>query len=157
MPLLKNSPNEFNTIDLTSLKDFQLWKNTNGSTFELKDYYYNTKPEQVIALATFFCPEFIEHEDLIFFKDRFNIDNFNNWKKELSDRQKIQSTINHIHLADIFLNLGVISFRNIVFLAQKLIYMWKLQLEDKYPNLKFSVETKSDEDGDFIIYFFQNN
>ena len=53
-----------------------------------------------------------------------------------------------------FLNLGVIGFRNIGFLAQKLIYIWKLQLEDKYPNLKFCVETNSNEDGDFIIYFF---
>jgi hypothetical protein len=138
------------------------WKKRNGSQFNIETW---TEIEGNIKLAigysNLFWPDFIEHDNCIFLKSHFSIDNFELWENTASNKNyaQIESIMNHIHIVDLFATLAPpsrqsiynklfnravyrqekITKEQVIFLGNKLLEIYSAKLSIDYPEKRFDI------------------
>jgi len=149
--------------EYSKLKKYNTWKNSFVNKVENPFWNYiadNINAEDVYILIDIIKPEFIEHKNLIFFKNRFSVDNFNEWMKHTNgDILSVQSVINEIHIYDIFPSEGT-EVDDAVFAKIGLFLRdcWDNELKKLYPDKNIIVEySNTESDYGPTLYVFQKN
>lgn len=96
-------------------------------------------------------PTFVEVDGCIFFQPHFDKENYNqHWYRLVSkDRQKIEHTLNHVHLNDLISDVN--SQR---LLGERIQKIWFKELKEHFPEKNFHIELYQHE-GDWILTFCQ--
>lgn len=63
---------------------------------------YFVHPDIITLAGRLLFPELIEHEGGVYYKMRFDVAIYEDWKSRLNDVSKIERAINHQHVYDIF-------------------------------------------------------
>ena len=117
------------------IPDLIEWRQLNGEDFSIDDWTSNEgNIKLAIGYSFIFWPDFIEHDDCVFIKDNFSLNNFNNWTNAEYIRHfaQIESVINHIHVIDFFSgdhNRNEITFAQIKFLGEKICKIYAVKLK----------------------------
>ncbi len=118
----------------------------------------------MIAYSLLFWPKFIEYDGCIIMENRFDLQNFENWKKTeyVENFAQIESVLNHIHILDFFgaeEKKDEINHDQIVFLGNKLCEIYSAKLKIDFPekefNFDFNGSEKLDEYDEYEITFYQ--
>jgi len=105
----------------------------------------------LISVAGLLAPEFIEHEDHVFFKE--NVKTLLEKKKIFpcpygyKDKKEIERYYNLFHLGEFFLatqNEASNDTRMLYKFGKLLIYFWRKRLKELFPNKSFSFEIEYD-------------
>jgi len=105
-------------------------------------------------------PEFLEHDDCVFFADGFSPDSYKKWRQQL-DKTQTEAMLNHRHITDEFVNSAFKPNLEIVlYIGRYLKEVWTEKLKRDFPNRKFVVsfpeEPHTPEDlVSYEISFFQ--
>ena len=106
-------------------------------------------------------PEFIEHDDCVFFADGFSPGSYEQWRKQL-DKTQTEAMLNHRHITDEFINSAVKPNLDIVlYIGRYLKEVWTEKLKRDFPSRKFVVsfpeEPRTPDDlVSYEISFFQD-
>ena len=127
---------------LESIRKFKEWKNSwsNQDSFGIFEYVsYNVHPDDVLIISNLFFPQFIEYEGGIFFKEKFDIEIYN--QAALTYNKKdIERTMNSIHVYDIFAYTDNVDEDTYVNVGNLLKLVWSNHLSREYPNRHFKVD-----------------
>lgn len=140
------------------------WRQHNSSDFNIDTW---TSIEGNIKLAIgysfLFWPDFIEHDNCIFIKSHFSVDNFMQWTKVdyVKNFAQIESVINHIHIVDLFSDQTEITPDQVIFLGKKLCEIYLAKLTINFPDKHFIVDfnhlDNPNDLTDYQLTFFQPN
>ena len=116
-----------------------------------------------IGYSRIFWPQFVEYDGCILISDHVDPTNYHNWKKAHNgDRQRVEQSMNHQHIVDLFINTTEVTPAQLRYLGRILTEMWKAKLHRDFPKRSFIVEFADgdcDEDFDeyygYIISFYQ--
>ena len=112
--------------------------------------------DHAIAYAALFWPEFVVHDECIFF-DVPEERNYREWMENLNgDRTQVEQMLNHRHIADLFYNSEFKPSDEVLkYIGQLLFEMWTCKLKRDFPQAKIQVALYGDESGDPQITFFR--
>lgn len=142
--------------DKQDLRRYIEWSNNGNVQLELYAEF-NTNKDILISHIKFLWPDFVVYEGKVF-RDGFNIENYKRWKKKYNNNvEEIERVMNHIHLQEGLLqNLPEsLSDKNLEYVSSMLVKMWKAALSSQFPNRSFEVIGDKQENGDYLITFWQ--
>jgi hypothetical protein len=125
------------------IPDLIEWRKLNGKDFTIDDWIANEgNIKFTIAYSLLFWPEFIEYDECVILKNRFDSNNFENWKNTqyIENYAQIESVLNHIHILDLYGNEEIkdeINYEQIVFLGNKLCEIYSAKLKLDFPEKNF--------------------
>src|SRR5881394_2922354 len=91
------------SIDFTKLiPELQSWNN--GAGIAVEHWVGCTGNfELAVGYSRLFWPDFVEHDDCVFFAAFFSQDLYRDWLKHCKgDRQRVEAVMNHQHVFDYF-------------------------------------------------------
>lgn len=113
------------------------------------------------AVADFLFPEFIEVEGFVLLAEMFrkNKEEFAVWRKKYhDDTRKVEETINHVHMYDLFRSSGENDLAAYERVGRLVAKCWTLALKDAFPEREFTVQFATEpKDYGPTITFFQKN
>ena len=120
----------------------------------------NARLDYFVMYARMIWPEFIEHDDCVFFADGFSADSYKRWRQEL-DKPRTEAMLNHRHITDLFLNSTFKPNLDIVlYIGRCLKEVWTEKLKRDFPARRFVVSFPEDPPSDdlvsYEISFFQD-
>jgi hypothetical protein len=137
-------------IDPMSLPEARSWSEGFGGRLGVLDFISNKLTiATALALATVLWPEFVEARGCVLWSERYEPDNFQEWWDKLGgNRQAIESTINHLHLWDVFdAGEDPTAEEALEALAGIVAQSWRAALENEFPGRRFEVTVaRLDED-----------
>ena len=153
--------------DISSLKDYSsLGYDGQKPDISLREYaVFKLSPDLLVAITTLFFPEFVVHENGVFFAERFSVPLYNSWYRGhyKGDLAATERMINHVHLGESYRGVfEQLNKQNLYFVGEVLVQTWKAALTYEFPERFFEVrgtpyETGFGPDaGDFIITFWQS-
>jgi hypothetical protein len=115
---------------------------------------------QAIAYGDLFWPAFTEHDGCVLLAERFEPANFRSWMASTNgDRRRVETLLNHMHLADLFGDRGERPTREqVVHLARLVRDAWAAKLAHDFPGRRFVVSFPEDECEsvqDYEVSFYQ--
>lgn len=128
------------------------WNNGNG--IDVHGYLSCiARYDHAVAYATLFWPDFVLHDDCVFFHPP-DPDTYRNWMTQCKgDRAQVEAVMNHHHIVDIFLNSEIEPTREAVLhLGRLLKDMWQCRLRASFPERRFKVEFYDDDSDDLLDY-----
>lgn len=141
------------------------WRKYNGSDFSIEDWIISEgNIKFMIAYSLLLWPDFVEYDGCVILKNRFNSENFENWKntKYVKSYAQIESVLNHIHILDLFgteKKRDEINYEQIMFLGNKLCEIYSAKLKLDFPKRKFIFEFNGNEKleafDEYEITFYQ--
>lgn len=141
------------------------WRKNNGNEFSIEDWIIcEGNVKFLIAYSLLLWPEFIEHDDCVILKNRFDVENFENWKNTeyVKSYGQIESVLNHIHILDLFgtdEKRDEVNYKQIVFLGNKLCEIYSAKLKIDFPEKTFIFEFNGNEKfevkDEYEITFYQ--
>lgn len=141
------------------------WRKFNGDEFSIEDWIASEgNIKYTIVYSLIFWPEFIEYDDCVILKNRFDSQNFENWKNTeyIKSYSQIESVLNHIHILDLYgtdEKRDEINYDQIVFLGNKLCEIYSAKLKIDFPEKKFVFEFNGNEKleafDEYEITFYQ--
>ena len=144
-------------IDPATLTDYMAW--SDGGKMSLEFYaQFHLKADLLIAYSTLFWPTFMEHKSGIFNAESFKEDAFDEWMDHFDgDVMAVEQTYNHVHVDQgLFQHMQEeLSDENLHYIAHLLAKMWGAALRDQFPDKTFEVAATLQNDGDFILTFWQ--
>jgi len=118
----------------------------------------NIHPSDIVHISKLFFPELVFVDDCVFFKEKYNEFNYNQWKIGLkSDSKQIERMMNHIHVYDLYENHKE-DIEDTVFLetAKLLKFSWELYFYKTFPDKALIIELSVGEnDYGPTLYLFQ--
>lgn len=142
------------------LRDFEEFKADFGNPeFGVWDYLnYRGNFEIAAAFCNLFHPELVEVEGCILLAEQARRYNFVEWKQKLEgDRKRIEATINHVHVYDLFLNSNRegINSQTYEHIGQTLLKCWSCALREAFPDrhFKFDYASEPEEYGPTLTFF----
>lgn len=128
--------------------DIDVWLNNVGS-FKL-----------AVAFGWLFWPEFIIHDDCVFYKKNFSKDGYQSFMKATEgNKQSVEAVMNHLHIYDLFpVSKDHPSDDLIRHFGQLLKEMWSCKLARDFQDRQFVVRFWEGENNDLDdpqIFFFQ--
>ena len=139
-------------IDPMTLPALKKWREQSPPSAEVWDYL-GSQPGGLTTALTFahlFWPEFVEVQGCVLLSRAYEQKTFDLWWQELSgDKRRIERVINHVHLHDVFtgdqdLELEVTNLA-LKELGEILVECWTCALAAQFPDRKFYVELRSEE------------
>lgn len=136
------------TLDAMSLPRAKSWAAQTGSELSVLDFLSaKASVEICIACAQFFWPRFIEVRGCILLAWTYDPIVFDQWWETLEgDTGKIEKTLNHLHLWDVFSEDGADYESTYNELTRLLSITWVAQAKAQFPDLEFIVECLSEVD-----------
>ena len=141
------------------------WRKFNGDEFSIEDWIaIEGNIRFTIAYSLIFWPEFIEYDDCVILKNRFDSQNFENWKNTeyVKSYSQIESVLNHIHILDLYgtdKKQNEINYEQIVFLGNKFCEIYSAKLKVDFPERKFVFQFNGNEKleafDEYEITFYQ--
>lgn len=145
---------KFSLIDLPhDLKRYETWRSQwkDPNSVGLGEYISDScHPEDLlICIQQLLIPDFIIVDDCVLLYDRYEKNNFLQWKDKLSgENTLIEKVLNHIHIYDLFgSNADDVSdsiFRQV---CKAMKCSWKMALKETFPEKVFIVESFDDDVG----------
>jgi hypothetical protein len=116
--------------------------------------------EHLIGYGRIFWPEFLEHDDCVFFAERFTEENYRGFMEQTKgDKAAVEAVMNHQHITDIFYNAEPKPTREVVLYIGRLLKdVWQTKLNRDFPNRKITVSFPEEHQDDLLHYevsFFQ--
>lgn len=127
------------------------WRQSNGDPISITDWTaYEGSMSLAIAYSFLFWPEFIEHDGCVILKNRFDTNNFEDWKKTVYVKTygQIESVLNHIHILDLFgtdEKRNEIGYEQIRFLGNRICAFYAAKLNIEFPGREFVFSFNGDE------------
>ena len=117
--------------------------------------------EHLIGYGRIFWPEFIEHDDCIFFTDRFTEKNYRAFMERTGgDKKAAEVVMNHWHIEDIFYSAEPRPTREMILYVGRLLEdIWQTKLVRDFPSRSITVsfpEEYQEDPLNYEISFFQN-
>ena len=140
------------------------WQASIRADFDIEDWITVAGDAKLaIGYSFIFWPQFREHENCVFLKSHFSVDNFNEWKGSefIKHYAQIESVINHIHVLDLFPyeKQNDISYEQVKYIGNILTDIYRVKLKAEFPERKFTVsfngEEPTDDLIDYQLTFFQ--
>jgi hypothetical protein len=141
------------------------WRKFNGNDFSIEDWIVSEgNIKFLIAYSLILWPKFTEYDDCVILKNRFDIQNFENWKNTeyVKSYAQIESVLNHIHILDLFgtdEKRDEINYEQIVFLGNKLCEIYSAKLKVDFPERIFTFDFNGNEKleatDEYEITFYQ--
>jgi hypothetical protein len=143
-------------LDLDNLREFVAWKQRNPA-FTLLDFVHQALPADLaVAICELFWPRLELHRGGIFLADGFSAENFESWSAKLGgDIAKIEASMNHRHVGDLFAASQDLSIANLTRIGEVLRQTWTCRLHAAFPDACIVVQGQVEEDMDYVITFFQ--
>ncbi len=149
-------------IDTSLLPQYQAFR-ANDTDLSLWNYLCMVGSYEIAAaFSKLFWPDFVEVEGCVLLAEHSELQNFKDWQKHLKgNREAIETTINHVHIHDLFLDdpgRESINIKLDEYLAKILTVMWKHALKEAFPDKEFAFyyATEPDDYGP-IISFYQKD
>lgn len=116
--------------------------------------------EHLVGYGSLFWPEFLEHDDCVFFADRFTRENYDAFLKQTKgDKRAVEVVMNHTHILDIFGNAQPKPNREMVLYVGRLLKdVWQTKLNRDFPKRNIKVSFPEEYEEDLLSYevsFFQ--
>jgi hypothetical protein len=116
--------------------------------------------EHFIGYGHLLWPDFIEHDDCVFFAHRFTEDNYRAFMQQTKgDKRAVECVMNHKHILDIFCGADPKPNREIVLYTGRLLKeIWQAKLNRDFPEREITVSFPEDNQDDLLDYevsFFQ--
>ncbi|GEP57021.1 hypothetical protein [Reyranella soli] len=143
--------------DLDNLREFAAWKQRNPA-FTLLDFVHQALPADLaVAICELFWPRVEVHRGGIFLADGFSAENFESWSDKLGgDIAKIEATMNHRHVGDLFAASQDLNIANLTRIGEVLRQTWTCRLRAAFPDARIVMQGQVEEDtDDYVITFFQ--
>lgn len=121
----------------------------------------NARFDHFVLYARMIWPEFIEHDDCVFFADGFSPESYQEWRKQL-DKARTEAILNHRHITDEFINSAFKpNLEIILYIGRYLKEVWTEKLKRDFPSRRFIVSFPEEphSPGDLVSYeisFFQD-
>jgi hypothetical protein len=114
--------------------------------------------EHAVGYSRLFWPEFLMHDDSVFFREGFSIESYKGFMHQSSgDRSAVERVMNHRHLADLFCEPSLSPTREqLLYVGDVLQQMWTAKLHRDFPGISFGVPlfgTDSTDLMDLVITF----
>lgn len=145
------------------LTRYELWKNNwdSPNDMTINDYISDCfHPEDILCSVKLLIPEFVDIDGCVLLSDRYEENNFNEWKKEYGmDLAAIEKMLNHVHVYDLFTgNLDKTSDSIFLQLCKLMQCSWDMSLKKAFPKKEFLVElNNSESDYGPSLTFYQKN
>jgi hypothetical protein len=115
---------------------------------------------QAIAYGDLFWPAFVEHDDCVLLRERFEPANFQTWMASTNgDRRRVEAVLNHMHITDLFGDRGERpTHEQVLYLGRLLRDMWAVKLSHDFPKRSFVVSFPEEEREslqDYEVSFYQ--
>ena len=135
---------------IPELKDWDLSYQSTQSTKEILGHEVKLEPihywtscnarfDHFVLYARMIWPEFVEHDDCVFFAEGFSGEAYNKWRKQL-DKTQTEALLNHHHITDMFINSEFKPNLEIVlYIGRYLKEVWTEKLRRDFPNRNFVV------------------
>lgn len=143
------------------LPKFLEWKKQwdNPEDMSVRDYVsFNVHPEEALMVGAVLQPTFREVDGCIFLDDKFEENNYRQWRKEFDgNKGRLEKLINHVHIYDLFANCNE-DVEDDVFekFGELLKTSYSLALKAMYPEREFIVSlTVGDMDYGPVLLFFE--
>lgn len=148
------------TINYTDLiPELKDWNNGSGIDIDSwigceGDY------EHLIGYGRIFWPEFIEHDDCVFFADGFTEENYRAFMaRTKGDKAAVETVMNHWHIKDIFCSAEPKPTREMILHVGRLLKdIWQTKLNRDFPGRSITVSFPEEYEEDLLNYeisFFQ--
>ena len=143
-PLTDEIPN-IPELDTSLLPIFQRYKDENASwdaNFDVWSYLsLRADSDLAAAFTKLFWPDFIEVDGCVILKRRYSPEILTRWMEQYGDdRRAVETTVNHVHVKDLFLNSTKESSEQLYdFLVDALAFGWKQALQTRYPDKHFTL------------------
>jgi hypothetical protein len=136
-------------IDPMSLPEARLWSEGFGGGLGVVDFVSSKLTvATALAFATVLWPRFVEVRGCVLWSEHYQPDNFQEWWDKLGgNRQAIESTINHLHLWDVFdTGEDPSAEEALEELAGIVAQAWRAALKDEFPGKRFEVTVARPDD-----------
>ena len=109
--------------------------------------------ELAVGYSRLFWPDFVEHEDCVFFAD-FAVDSYRGFMDQCNgDRRRVETVMNHRHVFDYFSHAGGSATEaQIIYLGRVLKDIWQAKLMRDFPHRHFVVSFPEGPYEDLIDY-----
>ncbi|WP_273839493.1 hypothetical protein [Providencia rettgeri] len=129
---------------------YESWKNewASPNDIEINDYISDCcNPEDILCSIKLLIPEFLDVDGCILLSDRYEKNNFEEWKKQFgSDLSAIEKMLNHVHVYDLFTgSLDKTSDSVFLQLCKIMQCTWEMSLKKAFPTKEFLVELHNSE------------
>ena len=116
--------------------------------------------EHLIGYGAILWPEFIEHDDCVFFADRFAEKNYLAFMKQTKgNKSAVEAVMNHTHILDICCSAQPKPTREMVLYVGRLLKdIWQAKLNRDFPKRRITVSFPEEHEDDLLYYevsFFQ--
>ncbi len=139
----------------SNLIDYQKWKDLNGEDFSLFDYLRGSlasgecSPDIVVSFARLLFPEFLEKEGMIFLKEQFSQEKFDQFRSQGMEPSKIEYWINLLAVSDLITSLPDSFVKELTLNIKR---SWETCLAESYPKKIFNVDLIQDDDDMFLVF-----
>lgn len=146
------------------LKKYEEWKSQwlDVDSIGIANYISECcHPEDFLICSQLLIPSFIEVENSILIKERYQEENFLAWKKYFSgEMPKVEKMLNNITMYDVFLHTGN-DVSNVIFeqICNMMKISWRLILKELFPCRQFIIEVylSTQDDGPSITFYQKND
>ncbi len=110
--------------------------------------------EQLIGYAHLLWPDFIEHDDCIFFADGFTEENYHAFMdRTQGNKQAVETVMNHQHIMALFCSAEPRPSREMILYVGRLLKeVWQAKLNRDFPNRKITVSFPENYEDDLMNY-----
>lgn len=102
---------------------------------------------EAVAYSTVFWPDLIEYRSCVFLGRTFDTSIADEWFASLHEGGRVESTMNHLHITDIFEQDPAPDPKLLLLLASRMKVCWEAKLRARYPGRTFLVEVSEFEEG----------
>ena len=135
------------------IPELESWGDLNGHPCEPSTWLCGVGSfDHAIAYTTLFWPEFVEHDGCVFIDDAPDIEDYKSWLKSTDgEKHRVESVLNHIHLADLFSG-GKPTVAQLEYLGEKIQRMWQAKANAEFPGRNVVVEFYRGSAEDLVEY-----
>jgi hypothetical protein len=137
------------------LEKYQLWKSRNNIANSLFDYMRESlladdcSPDIIVCVFRLLFPDFLEKDGMIFLKEQFSQEKFDQLRSQEMEASKIEYWTNLLAVSDLMPSLPHSFMEEIIFKIRK---SWETCLAEAYPGKNFNVELVPDDNDIFLVF-----
>ena len=147
------------------IPELREFRKLNNEDFSIEDWIsYEGNIKLTIAYSVLFWPNFIEYDGCVILENRFDTENFENWKNTeyFKSYAQIESVLNHFHILDFWgtdQKRDEATYDQIVYLGNKLCEIYSAKLKVEFPEKQFTFSFNGNEKleayDEYEITFYQ--
>lgn len=134
------------SIDPMGLPEVIRWKEGWDIDLDLQDFVtQRVSIAQAVAVSSLMFPDYIEVQNCIILRDKYDHDNFIEWWDNLNgDAREVEKVINHTHLWELFDPVEEIENQALEMLARQMAICWRVKAESEFPGRRFDAVVTND-------------